>query len=169
MDKIYNYLTHKPVRSFGKEVSSLLVYDNDPGEAAYFAMRQNIYTFLKDSGKEMPTGESTDRSNALYYYKQSLKLKDVKGAKFWFDKYKELGGTGKGYKASMRKGMVVSALPLNMRGKWMQTLDGEDKEVLALANKWYKDTYLTRGIPADDTEDNSFSSFLDNILTPPKK
>lgn len=152
MDKIYNYLMHKPSRAFGKEVSSLLVYDNDPGEAAYYTMRQNIFDFMKDEGKEIPAGESTERSNALYYYKQALKLHDDKPGLFyaednvtyWLKKYKELGGTADGYKASMKKGKVVSALPLNMRRKWFNSLDGQDKEVFEMANKWYNDTYLKK-------------------------
>ena len=142
MDKMYNYLTHKPVRSFGKEVSSLLVYDNNPGEAAYYTMRENIYKFLKDQGEDSPSSEPTDRSNALYYYKKSLKMGDQEHAKFWFDKYIELGGTGKGYKTSMKKGILINAVPIKLRSKWVKSLDAEDKEVLGLANRWYMETYL---------------------------
>lgn len=149
-DKIYNLLTHKPARAWGKEVSNLLVYDNDPGEAAYFTMRQNIYDFMKAQGREIPAGESTERSNALYYYKQAVKLHDNKptwyqaedNVTFWLNKYKELGGTQKGYEASMEKGKVVSVLPVNMRKAWFDSLDGEEKEVFEMANQWYKETYL---------------------------
>jgi len=152
MDKIYNYLTHKPSRPFGKEVSNLLVYDNNPGEAAYFTMRQNIFDFMKDNDEEFPSGESTDRSNALYYYKQSLKLGDPEKAEFWFDKYKELGGTTKGYTASMKKGMIINTIPNDLKAKWFKSLDAEDKEVLEMANKWYLETYLKLGIPKKGTK-----------------
>lgn len=65
MDKVYNYLTHKPVRSFGKELSNLLTYDSDPGESAYYTMRENIFDFMDDNGVEPMSGNPTDRSNAL--------------------------------------------------------------------------------------------------------
>ncbi len=147
MDKIYNYLTHKPARPFGKEVSGLLVYDNSPGEAAYYTMRQNIFDFMKDNGEEFPSGEPTNRSNALYYYKQSLKFGDPEKASFWFEKYKELGGNLKGYNASMKKGMIINTVPNDLKAAWYQSLDAEDKEVLDMANKWYFETYLKVGIP----------------------
>jgi len=152
MDQIYNYLTHKPARSFGKEVSGLLVYDNSPGEAAYYTMRQNIFDFMKDNGEEFPSGEPTDRSNALYYYKQSLKLGDPEKASFWFEKYKELGGTAKGYTASMKKGMIINTIPNDLKAAWYKSLDAEDKEVLDMANKWYFETYLKVGIPKKGIE-----------------
>lgn len=152
MDKIYNYLTHKPSRPFGKEVSGLLVYDNSPGEAAYYTMRQNIFDFMKDNGEEFPSGEPTDRSNALYYYKQSLKFGDPEKAAFWFEKYKELGGTGKGYNASMKKGMIINTIPNDLKAAWIKSLDAEDKEILEMANKWYFETYLKVGIPKKGTE-----------------
>ena len=152
MDKLYNYLTHKPVRSFGKEVSGLLVYDNNPGEAAYYTMREKISEFLKDNDEDGPATEPSDKSNALYYYKKSLKMGDEKGTKFWFDKFRELGGTAKGYKSSMKKGILINSVPKELRGKWFDTLDSEDKEILDLANRWYMETYLKVGIPVNTNE-----------------
>jgi hypothetical protein len=152
MDKIYNYLTHKPARAFGKEVSGLLVFDNSPGEAAYYTMRQNIFDYMKDNGEEFPSGEPTERSNALYYYKQSLKFGDTEKASFWYEKYKELGGTIKGYNASMLKGKIENTIPNDMKISWYKSLDAEDKEVLEMANKWYFETYLKVGIPKKGIE-----------------
>ena len=149
MDKLYNYLTHKPARSYGKEVSGLLVYDNNPGEAAYYTMREKINEFLKDNDKDTPSTEPSDKSNALYYYKKSLKFGDDKGAQFWFDKYRELGGTAQGYKTSMKKGLLLNSVPKELRGKWLESLDSEDKEILDLGNRWYLETYIKVGIPVD--------------------
>jgi len=140
MDKIYRYLTKKPLRG-AKELTGLIIYDTDPGEAAYYAMRQRIYDFLDDKEIDSPSGEPTKRSNALYYYKQSLKLKNDKLAKYWHDKYMQLGGSEKGEKLSVQKGEVLSALPKKVREEWLKSLDEEDKEVLKMANDWYAKTY----------------------------
>jgi hypothetical protein len=143
-DKIYRYLTKKPMKAFGKEVTGLLFYDNNPGEIAYYTMRQKIYDFLDEKEIESPSGEPTARSNALYYYKQSLKLGDKDLAKYWIKKYTSMGGTKKGMEASIAKGQVISAVPKALRDTWLNSLDGEDKEVLKMANEWYNQTYQNK-------------------------
>ena len=140
MDKIYRYLTKKPLRG-AKELTGLIIYDTNPGEAAYYTMRQKIYDYLDENEVPSYSGEPTKIQNALYYYKQSLKLKDEKLAKYWHDKYMKLGGSDAGEKSSITKGKVISALPLKYREKWLSTLDNEDKEVLKMANDWYSKTY----------------------------
>ena len=125
----------------GKEMTSLLVYDNDPGQAAYYTMRQRIYDFLDEKEVERPDGDPTQKSNALYYYKQSLKLENTELASYWLAKYRELGGTTKGMKASIEKGEVRAALPKKYRGEFYRSLDEEDKEVLQMADEWYNLTY----------------------------
>ena len=68
------------------------------------------------------------------------------------DKYKELGGTIKGYTASMKKGMIINTIPNDLKAKWFKSLDAEDKEVLEMANKWYLETYLKLGTPKKGTK-----------------
>ncbi|MCL4481826.1 MAG: hypothetical protein M1445_04255, partial [Bacteroidetes bacterium] len=162
MDRIYRYLTHKPLRGISKEAEGLIVYDTDPGEAAYYTVRQKIYYFLKKEGVETPSGEPTQRSNALFYYKQSLKLKNQDLAEHWLNEYVKEGGTKQGYKASIQRGVVTSPLPKRLREKWWATLDNEDKEVLDMANTWYEKTYLETGSPDK-------SKPLTDVLTNAKK
>jgi hypothetical protein len=147
MDKIYRYLTKKPLRGIAKEAEGLIVYDTDPGEAAYYTVRQKIYDFLQKEGVESTSGEPTQRSNALFYYKQSLKMKDSKLAEHWLNEYIKEGGTKQGYKSSLQRGVVTSPLPKNLREKWWDTLDGEDKELIDIANAWYEETYLNSDLP----------------------
>jgi len=140
MDKLYRYLTKKPLRG-AKELTSLLIYDADPGETSYYTMRQRIYDFLDEKEVPSPSGSPTERSNALYYYKQSVKLKDEDLADYWYEKYMELGGSAKGMKASIKKGEVLAPLPKAYRDEFIQSLDNEDMDVLRMAEARYDKTY----------------------------
>ena len=132
------------MRGLGKELVGLLVYENDPGQAAYYTMRQKIYDFLDEKEVERPGGDPTKKSNALFWYKQSLKYGDEKLAEHWLNKYRELGGTNVGMYQSIKKGEVMSALPNKYKVEWFKSLDKEDREVLEMANEWYRQTYYRK-------------------------
>ena len=158
LDKIYRIAAQKPTNGW-KELSGLIFYDVDPGEASYYYMRQRIYDFLDTKEIERPSGEPTEKSNALFYYKQSKKINDTRLANHWLAKYMALGGTKAGIKISISKGEVMSPFGngprstslskqnikamenLKLKNEFMSTLDAQDKEVLKIAEKWYKETY----------------------------
>ena len=141
LDKVYRFMTKKPLRKGGKELIGLVLYETDPGEAAYYAMRQRIYDFLDEKEYERPSGDPTEKSIALRYYKQAKKFKDTKLENHWWAKYKALGGTKEGMRMSIKKGEVTSALPKEYKREFLDKLDGEDREVLQMAEKWYDETY----------------------------
>jgi hypothetical protein len=86
-DKIYRWLSKKPLRGIGKELSNVIVYNVNPGEAAYYAIKQNAYEFLDKKELSRESGSYTPKSNALYYYKQSIKYGDKDLAAHWFKEY----------------------------------------------------------------------------------
>jgi len=141
MDKLYRLLTKKPLKGEFKELTGLIMYNVDPGEAAYYSIRQKAFDWLDEKGVESFSSTPTDKSNALYYYKQSLKYGDEKLAAYWIGKYKELGGNNKGMKQSVKMGEVKMAVKKELRQEWLNSLDAQDKEVLEIANKWYDKTY----------------------------
>lgn len=141
MDKVYRLLTKKPLKGEFQELTGLIMYNVDPGEAAYYSMRQKAFDWLDEKGVESFSSTPTDKSNALYYYKQSLKYGDEKLAAYWIGKYKELGGNNKGMKQSVKMGEVKMAVKKELRQEWLNSLDAQDKEVLEIANKWYDKTY----------------------------
>ena len=141
LDKVYRFMTKKPLKKGGKELIGLVLYETDPGEAAYYAMRQRIYNFLDEKEYERPSGDPTEKSIALRYYKQAKKFKDTKLENHWLAKYKALGGTTQGMKTSIKKGEVTNALPREYKKEFLDKLDGEDREVLEMAERWYNETY----------------------------
>lgn len=141
MDKLYRWLNKMPLKSLGSEMSNLLIYKTDPGEAAYYAMRQKVFDFNAQYSDEKQGGVPTDRANALYYYKQSLKYGDEKLASYWMEQYKSLGGKTSGIKNSIKNGEVLNTVVKGKRIEFKNSLSDEELKVLEIANEWYDNTY----------------------------
>lgn len=142
LDKVYRYITKKPLKSIGEETANLILYNVDPGEAAYYTMRQRAFDFNKAHGVEFGSNDPTPKSNAIYYYKQSLKYGNSKLAAYWMDKYTALGGTDEGLYKSIDLGQVEMAVKKNLRDEWYESLDEQDNQMLEMANRWYDNTFL---------------------------
>ena len=100
---LYNRLMSIPMQGgIGDDMQNAIVYKSDPKLSAYYNVLDLKSNFEKQRGKEpSSTYATTPKSNALYYYKLSLKYDDEKTAEKWLNKYIELGGTSKGMDASM--------------------------------------------------------------------
>jgi hypothetical protein len=148
LDKVYQPIAGKPLRGQGidgkvlEHVTNLLVYSADPQEIAYHEIRQEANKFLQKHQLVKPGIEPTDRSNALYYYKQALKYGDIKAAKKYLAKYVELGGTLKGLKISIKLAHPLAGIPVKYRTSFVQSLSKEDRARLKRAIQWYDNTYL---------------------------
>lgn len=141
MGTIYDYLTSKPQRPGTWNALSLATYATDPGEAAYMTSRQMVSDWLKEHNTESPSLTPTEKSNALYYYKQALKYKNEKLAEHWKEQYLKLGGKSEGLKQSITKSDPLEALPKNKRGAFRESLSPAEKEILEKAREWYRRTY----------------------------
>jgi len=99
LDKPYNYFAGKPkpngsyLDQLGRDLLGVFAYSTDPGVAAYYDTRKLAFDFMeKETGKARQTVITTSKSNALYYYKQALRLGDVPAAERYLKKYVALGG-----------------------------------------------------------------------------
>lgn len=140
LDNEYRAATGKPSKGYGESLKGAVVYESDPGENAYNYIRGLGYEFMEKKGKEIPQGEPTERSNALYYFKQALRYGDKEAAKKYLDKYKELGGKQKGIESSVGKSAPLAMLGKN-RKEFEKSLSAEDRQKLLLADRWYKKVY----------------------------
>lgn len=138
MDMPYRYITGKPTRGPEKDILSVLVYSNDPAEAAYWNTRKMVYEFLENQGKESYSYTPTKRSNAMYYYKQAKRFGDDKAAEKYMRKYLELGGTIKGFNRSLQMGAPTASLPRAYRDDFFESLNSEEQRDLEIAEKWYE-------------------------------
>jgi len=148
LDKIYNRLAGKPLRGgdwseqFKADITGMLLAESDPGEQAYFTARKYVFEWLDKNGKERPVSTPTNRSNALYYYKQALRFGDFDAAARYLNKYKELGGKETNVSASVKRAAPLASLKLADRYQFKQSLSPEQQQTLKVALDWYKKHYV---------------------------
>jgi len=148
LDKPYNLAAEKPrpegslYEQLKKDISGMLVNYSDPGEQAYYTARKHVFEWLEKNGKERPAVMPTNRSNALYYYKQALKYGDFEAAEKYLKKYKDLGGKESNVQGSIKRAEPLASLKLSDRYRFKQSLSQEQQETLRLALDWYKDHYV---------------------------
>jgi hypothetical protein len=110
--------------------------------------------YQKKRGKQKPDIIPTDKSNAMYYYKQALKYGDLKAAEKYLKKYLTpineggFGGTYKGLKESIKRAHPLDGIAQKDRSEFMKTLSPKERQTLAYGIKWYDQTYLGAGASA---------------------
>ena len=152
LENLYRLAAGKPGR--GKtmaqhmlaDIKSLLVYDSDPGEQAYYDTRKTIFDWLDKKSIERPSGKPTKRSNALYYYRQALKFGDFKAAERYLKKYYSLGGTSRTLRGSIKRAHPLASIPVKDRFRFRQSLGPQQVKRLRLALDWYDRTYKQKDL-----------------------
>jgi hypothetical protein len=151
LDKIYNRAVGKPGRGknvamhFLNDLKSLLIYTSDPGEQAYYDVRNMVIEHKKKTGDERPSGRPTNKGNALYYYRQALKYGDFEAAERYLVKYYEYGGKRTGIKASIKRAHPLSGIKKMQRRSFRKDLSPAEQKTLERAIEWYDKTYRQPG------------------------
>lgn len=141
-DTLYRYLTGKPTRGITKDIANILIYTTDPGEGAYFTTRQMTIDFMKKLGRSFPVVDSTEKSNALYYYKQAMRFGDEAAQKKYLTEYFKLGGTKEGIARSIKMADPIAVIPKQYKGAFVSTLKPEERQIVRAAYRWYNTIYL---------------------------
>lgn len=147
LNGVYRWLAGKPKRGdnwsaqLANDLLAIGTYTSDPGESAYYDTLSMVYDFLEKNGRERASGVPTNRSNALYYYKQALKYGDLKAAEKYLKKYYELGGIDTGIDQSIKRADPLAPLPADWRSLFIQSLSEDEKARFQLAMRWYEKTY----------------------------
>lgn len=151
MDKAYNLIAGKPkpegsyVDQLAKDLLGVFAYSTDPGVMAYYDTRKLAFDFMeKATGKSRPTIVTTDKSNALYYYKQALRLGDVPAAARYLRKYIKLGGKPQYIKTSIKAAHPLAGVPKKYRGAFLKSLAPKERERYNRALKFYVKSYWGR-------------------------
>lgn len=147
LDTFYRRAAGRPMKEgdlagqVWRDILGTFTYTADPGEIAYYKARDLANEYLKAKNIDQPPHDPTDRSNALFYYKQAVKLGDAEAAERYLQRYKDLGGSAKGLKISVQRAHPLAALPRKEMVKFMNRLDEGERETVQRATRWYKETY----------------------------
>jgi len=118
VDSEYDALTGKPSRGYLDSLKKTIIYEADPGEQAYHAIRELGYKFLEKNGKARGGGEPDAKANALYYHKQAIRYGDEKAADKYLQEYLKEGGKRSKINESIRRAAPMASLPVNLRYKF---------------------------------------------------
>lgn len=133
----------------GNLLDSFVTARLDPDEAVYWNVRSTVSNFAEKLGKVSQSPDPTEKSNALFFYRQALKWDDEEAARRYLDKYtlisKAEGKSDKeiaeGMKKSMQKSHPLSGLDSEKWGEYIRSINQEDRDQLLLAMRFYKDVY----------------------------
>jgi len=129
--------------SYAESWQKALIYKSNPEVNAYYKAIDLKYKFEKNVLKR-DTGRflgGSEKSEALYYYKQALKYDDKKAANKYLKKYYELGGTDKGLKQSLASLNPLYGLVEHRgeREQFREWLTEDERKILDRAMKYYED------------------------------
>lgn len=141
LDKPYRMLSGTPSRGNLDEAANVALYTTDPGEAAYYDIKDAARKFLeKKSDYEVPAVSPSDKSNVLYFYKKAVKYGDTKAARKYWDEYKAQGGTYQTMNQSVKNMNPLSAFSghnFKYRAEFVKQLTPRERDGLTRASAWF--------------------------------
>ncbi len=106
-----------------------------------------MFGFLRDRGQERPEPEPTNKSNAKYYYRQSVRYGDKYAAERHRKKFLEFGGQPEELPESVKLAHPLSGLSKTLRYDFRQSLTPKQEEVLEKGIGWYRKNFFMGQIP----------------------
>ena len=146
MGTVYDVLSGKPSRGWGNRLSKLLFASSDPGESAYYKIRGKVMDYNDKIGIVSGGGFTpTDKGNALYYFKQSMRYGDMEAAEKYLRDYFRLSDSPKkamkGLKSSLKRVAPLGGLRKKDQKAFLNTLSDAEIKTLKVSRDWYKEVY----------------------------
>jgi hypothetical protein len=139
--------TDRAMRHLVNDLKTMLVYESNPGEIAYYDARAMVFDWLSEQGTEKRFGgRPNKKGNALYWYKQAMKFGDLDAAHRYLTKYYELGGSPRDKIEAIKRAHPLSSIPKKDRYAFRQSLRPDQDKVLSMALEWYRSTYYGKDI-----------------------
>lgn len=153
----YKILTGKPVKNYTDILQNMIMLQSDPGEAAYYDIRDMKQQYMKkvlDKNSGGITSDS-DKSEALYNVKMAVRYRDMQAFDRYLMAYGLAGGTEKGLNQSLDSMHPLFGLK-GWNGKvkegdtdealqFYESLSPEDREKTRTAVKFYEAVLRRRG------------------------
>lgn len=165
----YNILMKLPNKEYVKTMEDFFIYSYDPKQNAMFDVLDEKRRFLEKKGQigESVIGFISDKSNALYNYKQALRFDDKELADAFLKQYMELGGTRQGMNQSLKTFDPLFGLDYTEKKEFAESLDPEMKRKLAKAIMYYKNIIDTsKELKQDKIETKTIYPFNNSLYLP---
>lgn len=134
----FKRLSGRPHKQEGM-IENYFIYEADPDEAAYYDTLKEKAVFLKDRGKASEGFFLTKQGSFLYNARLALKFGQHDLSRHYMLKYLENGGKVSNLRKSLERMDPLSGLTKEERIEFFNSLDGEKKERLRKAYKYYLD------------------------------
>lgn len=151
----YRAISPLPDMAYYKSLRKMFWEEMDPLASAYWNIVSNKYKFKEKKGNASSGSFAvSDRSLALYYYKQALTYGDASSAEHYLEKYIMLGGTKRGYNSSMSYLNPLRGIKDSEMDEFKKYLGEKNEKQLEQAMKYYdKILNLKMDWPNDKQED----------------
>jgi N12 class adenine-specific DNA methylase len=133
---LYKKVMDKPLPP-GSAYTQFLLMRTEPGEAAFFGLKEKVSDWQEAHGKERSNPNPTERDNALYYWRKSLEWGEEEKADRWLKRYMALGGTRENARASVKRQRPLSELTEDDRRAFLSAMDADTRAMLLMATEWY--------------------------------
>jgi len=141
LDEEYSAILKLPRKPYMETLKKFLVYSQEPGQGAYYEIRDLNREFQKKVLGKTAGGWYSDeisaKSRALYNLKLAIRYQDAEAMKRYAAEYISHGGTADGLKTSLRNMHPLHGLKKAEEKAFIAWLDEEDRERLILAMEYY--------------------------------
>jgi hypothetical protein len=146
--------TMRPDRpgSYPRSLRELVIYETEPGQAAYFDSLNNKDRFLKSQGKEGGGSGFSSRTNALRSMKQALRYGQKDVALKFLQEYAALGGTPEDIENSLNRMDPLSGLDEDEQEEFRKWLSADDVAKLEAAIEYHSEMLDSGGEFLDSAE-----------------
>jgi hypothetical protein len=96
----------------------------------------------RERGEGGGGGYQTPRSQALYEWRQAMKFGDFDAERKAEAKLRELGVNGESRRRSIASAHPLGNLSIADRGAFLRSLTPAERQTLAEATQWYRETFV---------------------------
>jgi hypothetical protein len=142
LENEYDLLLNKPSRGYLRSWTQSVITSFDPDETAYYDIVALKYDFMeKNLGISGSSDFTSPRSEAYREYKQALRFKDKEAEENAVEKMRKLGIEYSDLQRSLNAADPLSGLSNENEDKFIDWLNGFQKEKLKRAQKYYEETF----------------------------
>lgn len=138
LDNEYKAVFGLPSRGYLNSLKGIFLYESDPGEVEYSNAFEMKNQYLKSINKESESFYLSDKASYLYNVKLAIRYGDEEAFVKYLEKYKQAGGTRKGFNQSIKNMHPLAGLSKKDKAGFYEWLSPQDRERVQRAIDFYE-------------------------------